>query len=113
MLEHHGYAVLSAPTGEAALALARDRQRRIHLLLTVVVMPGMSGPELAEQLVRERPGLRRIFMSGYAATALEQRIMLDRDSAFLQKPFTAAQLTFRVRRMLDEPELAGAGTGGA
>jgi len=111
VLEHHGYAVLSAPTGEAALALSRSRPGLIHLLLTDVVMPGMSGPELAGQLTLERPGMRRIYMSGYAATALEQRILLDRDSAFLQKPFTATQLTARVRQMLDEPELAGAGAG--
>jgi len=112
VLEHQGYSVLSAPTGEAALALSRARPGQIHLLLTDVVMPGMSGPELAEQLTVERPGMRRIYMSGYAATALEQRILLDRDSAFLQKPFTAAQLNSRVRQMLDEPELAGAEAGG-
>ena len=112
VLEHHGYAVLSAPTGEAALVLSRARETPIHLLLTDVVMPGLSGPELAEQLARERPGMRRIFMSGYAATTLEQRILLDRDSAFLQKPFTSLQLASRVRQMLDEPELAGAGAGG-
>ncbi|MEO8635652.1 MAG: PAS domain S-box protein [Gemmatimonadales bacterium] len=109
VLEYYGYAVLSAPTGEAALALSRVSQDPIHLLLTDVVMPGMSGPELAEQLAGERPGLRRIFMSGYAATTLEQRILLERGSAFIQKPFTSAQLATRVRQMLDEPAPAAAG----
>jgi hypothetical protein len=52
-------------------------------------------------------------MSGYAATALEQRVLLERESAFLQKPFTSVQLAARVRQMLDEPELAGAGAGGS
>ena len=101
VLEHHGYTVLSAPNGESALELSRAHAASIDLLLTDVVMPGMSGPRLAEVLLPERARLRCIFMSGYAATTLEQRILLRSDAAFLQKPFTATELMGMVRDVLD------------
>ncbi len=101
LLEHHGYTVLSAPDGETALDLARLHPGKIDLLLTDVVMPGMSGPHLADVLIPARDGMRCIFMSGYAATTLEQKILLRRDAAFLQKPFTAMELVRRVREILD------------
>jgi CheY-like chemotaxis protein len=102
VLEHHGYRVLSAPSGEAAMEVSRLHTGPLELLLTDVVMPGISGPRLAEQLKAERPDLRLIFMSGYAATTLEQKILLDPASAFLQKPFTTEQLMRRVREVLDK-----------
>ncbi len=101
LLEHHGYVVLSAPDGDTALQLARQHAGTIDLLLTDVVMPGMSGPHLADVLIPESAGMRCIFMSGYAATTLEQKILLRPDAAFLQKPFTATELMRRVREMLD------------
>jgi CheY-like chemotaxis protein len=101
VLEHHGYRVLSAPSGEAALEVSRLHTGPLHLLLTDVVMPGMSGPRLAEVMLAERRDMRLIFMSGYAATTLEQKILLDPESAFLQKPFTTEQLTRRIREVLD------------
>jgi len=101
LLEHHGYSVLSAPDGASALELARHHPGTIDLLLTDVVMPGMSGPHLADVLIPEIAGIRCIFMSGYAATTLEQKILLRRDAAFLQKPFTATELMRRVREILD------------
>jgi FixJ family two-component response regulator len=79
----------------------------IHLLLTDVVMPGMSGPRLAEVLTAEREGLRCLFMSGYAATALEQKILVQGETTLLQKPFTTAQLLRRVREVIDAPAPAG------
>jgi PAS domain S-box-containing protein len=102
VLEHHGYRVLSASSGEAALEVSRLHTGPLHLLLTDVVMPGISGPRLAEQLQAERPDLLLIFMSGYAATTLEQKILLDPASAFLQKPFTTEQLMRRLREVLDK-----------
>ncbi|HWA17147.1 MAG TPA: ATP-binding protein, partial [Gemmatimonadales bacterium] len=72
VLELQGYRVLSAASGEGALALSRSSSERIHLLLTDVVMPGISGPKLAELLLAERRGVRLIYMSGYAATMLER-----------------------------------------
>jgi PAS domain S-box-containing protein len=102
VLEYHGYRVLSAPSGEAAVELSRLHTGPLHLLLTDVVMPGISGPRLAELLQKERPGLLRVFMSGYAAATLEQKILLDPTSAFLQKPFTTEQLMWRLRNVLDQ-----------
>lgn len=101
VLEHYGYTVLAAPNAEAGLELSRRHPSTIDLLLTDVVMPGMSGPRLAEVLIPERDGIRCIFMSGYAATTLEQKILLRGDAAFLQKPFTATELVQRVREVLD------------
>ena len=101
VLEHQGYHVLSAPNGESALELSRGCDGKIHLLLTDVVMPGMSGPRLAEILVAERDELRCIFMSGYATTTFGQKTLLRKNTAFLQKPFTTEQLARRVREALD------------
>jgi CheY-like chemotaxis protein len=107
VLEHHGYHVLSAPNGETAMELSRNHPGEIHLLLTDVVMPGISGPRLAELLVAERRGLCCVFMSGYAATTMEQRILLQGETVFLQKPFTTTQLLRRVRELLDARVSAG------
>ncbi|MDX2122819.1 MAG: response regulator [Gemmatimonadota bacterium] len=103
VLEQHGYTVLSAPNGEIALELAEAREGVIHLLLTDVVMPGLSGPRLAEILVAERPGLRCLFMSGYAASALGSRHLQQGERSFLQKPFTSGQLLQRLRETLGAP----------
>ncbi|HSB53704.1 MAG TPA: PAS domain S-box protein [Gemmatimonadales bacterium] len=102
VLELHGYKVLTAPSGEAALEVSRLHGGPLHLLLTDVVMPGISGPKLAERLLVERPSVRIVLMSGYAATTLEQKILLDPASSFLQKPFTSELLMRRVREVLDQ-----------
>jgi two-component system, cell cycle sensor histidine kinase and response regulator CckA len=101
VLQHSGYQVLSAPNGEAALELSHAHAGVIHVLLTDVVMPGISGPRLAEILLSERSGMRCIFMSGYAATTLDQKILLQGDTIFLQKPFTRAQLIRRIREAIE------------
>jgi len=101
VLELQGYAVLTAQNGQVAQELSRSHPGRINLLLTDVVMPGISGPKLAEQLMAERPDLRCIFMSGYAASKLEGKHLVPAGSAFLQKPFSAALLFRRVREALD------------
>ncbi len=102
VLELHGYKVLTAANAEAALEVSRLHGGPLHLLLTDVVMPGLSGPRLAERLLMERPAVRIILMSGYAATTLEQKILLDPASSFLQKPFTSELLMRRVREVLDQ-----------
>jgi CheY-like chemotaxis protein len=96
LLESWGYRVLEAHSGEDAIALFHDHGDGVHLLLTDVLMPGLTGPEIADELVRRKPGLRVIFMSGYPAEHLEHR-----DAAFLPKPFNPAGLSRMVRRELD------------
>jgi CheY-like chemotaxis protein len=96
-----GYTVLEARDGEEALRVARQCQGPIHLLVTDVVMPGMSGPQLAEMLARDRPGLRALFVSGYADEALTRCGVPEAGPAFLQKPFNPVRLARKVRKVLD------------
>jgi hypothetical protein len=96
-----GYTVLEARDGEEALRVARQCQGPIHLLVTDVVMPGMSGPQLAELLARDRPELRALFMSGYADEAITRCGVPEAGPAFLQKPFDPVRLARKVRTVLD------------
>jgi two-component system, cell cycle sensor histidine kinase and response regulator CckA len=97
VLTRQGYRVLTAPSGDEALALAKQFDGTIDLLVTDIIMPGMSGPELARQLHASRPDMSTVYMSGYTGDTLEG-LGLGRDgSAFLQKPFTPAALAQKVR----------------
>ncbi len=100
VLERLGYTVLAAPDGRTALDVLADG-RRVDLLLTDVVMPGMSGPELAERLQADQPDLRILYASGYAQAAMTQRGVLRRGTSFLPKPFSSGELARRVRAVLD------------
>ncbi len=101
-LERRGYRVLAAADGESAIAISRAFPGHIDLLVTDVVMPGMNGRELAEQLEMMRPGMRVLFVSGYTDDAvLWKGVSLD-GRALLQKPFTSLELARRVRVMLDQ-----------
>jgi CheY-like chemotaxis protein len=101
VLQAHGYAVAEAVDGPAALALvARDRLRP-DLLLTDVVMPGMSGRELADRLRQENPGLRVLFMSGFTDDAVVRHGILQAEVGFLRKPYTPYGLASKVREALD------------
>jgi PAS domain S-box-containing protein len=100
VLEEQGYPVLLAATPQLALELAAGHEGPIHLLLTDVVMPEMSGRQLAERLVRDWPGLPVLFMSGYTGDAIVHQGRLDPDTELLQKPFTADTLLRRIRRVL-------------
>jgi len=102
ILARHGYTVLSAPDGRTALEVAATAGA-IELLVTDVMMPGLRGPELAERLVALRPGLRVLYVSGYAAEAVESHDFLPRDEHYLQKPFTPDALACAVRAILDAP----------
>ena len=96
-----GYHVIEARRGPQALALSDSQMRSIDLLITDVVMPGMSGSELAARLSARREGLRVLFISGYAPNAiLQQGILIEPGVAFLQKPFSPAQITARVGDIL-------------
>ena len=92
--------VLSAGSPDEALRLARSHGGHIDLLLSDVVMPGQSGPALAMELLRQRPTLRVIFMSGYTDEAIVRHGLLDGNAVFLQKPFTPHVLIRRVRETL-------------
>jgi len=103
VLEQHGYAVLEACDGEAALALLERGETRPDLLLTDTVMPSMSGPELAAKAAGlDRWDARVLFMSGYAPEAL-QRLGGFGSDALVQKPFSPADLLAAVREALDRP----------
>src|SRR5438270_132159 len=97
VLERHGYAVLEAPGGEAAVRLAQRHRGPIHLLLTDVVMPRVSGRELAEQLARVRPDTRVLYASGYTDDSVVRHGILESGTAYLQKPFSPESLARKVR----------------
>ncbi len=96
-----GYTVLEAGNGAEALALADRWSGPIHLLLTDVVMPQMNGRELSERLVERRPGLKVLFMSGYADDAVFRHGVIAEDLQSIQKPFTPSALAGKVRTVLD------------
>ncbi|MEX2182993.1 MAG: ATP-binding protein [Chloroflexota bacterium] len=103
ILARYGYTVLAAPGGQTAVDLAATVDS-IELLITDVMMPGLRGPELAERLVALRPGLRVLYISGYAVEAVGNHDLLERDANYLEKPFTPEALARIVRRILDTPE---------
>ena len=96
-----GHTVLAAASGPEALARAESHAGSVQLLLTDVVMPGMNGRELAERLTALRPGLRVLFISGYASDVIAKRGVLEERVDLLEKPFSRASLLRRVRRALD------------
>jgi signal transduction histidine kinase len=100
-LQSAGYKVLAAPGAAEALPLAQQYQGDIHLLITDVVMRGMNGRELAKRLVEARPRTRVLFISGYTDNFVLQRGILQPGVNFLSKPFRPAELTFKVRQVLD------------
>jgi two-component system, cell cycle sensor histidine kinase and response regulator CckA len=102
LLQREGYTVLVAANGDEALRLFA-RSGSIDLLLTDVVMPGISGSELARRLVEQRPSLKVIYMSGYTEDAIVQHGVLNPGIAFLHKPFTSEMLGRKVREVLDRP----------
>ena len=101
-LESRGYRVLEAGNGDAALTLAASHPETIHLVITDVVMPGLSGHELAQQLRSARAGLKVLYLSGYAQDAFPTP-SAEAQKAFLQKPFTLQSLARKVREILGAP----------
>jgi len=100
-LARNGYTVLSAGNGRQAIEAARQHPGPIQLLLTDVVMPGMSGQELALRVTAERPETRVLYMSGYTDDEIVRRGLHDPSMSFIQKPFTAENLAMQVRKVLD------------
>lgn len=103
LLRGLGYQVLVAESGEEGLALAQGTTQEIDLLVTDVVMPGITGEELAVQLRQTRPDIRVLFISGYAEDSDAIERALAEGDAFLPKPFTAGNLARHVREVLDRP----------
>ena len=102
VLREQGYVVIEAPQGDAALAQAAAYAAgAIDLLLTDVVMPGMSGKLLAEAIQRRFPGIRVLYISGYTDNAIAHHGRLEPGLAFLAKPFSPAALARKVREVLD------------
>jgi PAS domain S-box-containing protein len=100
MLESQGYRLLEAASGSEALSLSERYPQPIHLLVTDVVMPGMTGRELAMRLLALRPSLKTLYTSGYTPNAIGQDGVLDPSAAYLPKPFSPAQLAAKVREVL-------------
>jgi two-component system cell cycle sensor histidine kinase/response regulator CckA len=103
LLEGCGYTVLDSGDPEEAIRIAGQHQGPLPLLITDVVMPGISGPVLAKKLAAARPETRVLYTSGYADDEVAQHGAIEEDSAFLEKPFTRDALVRKVRELLDSP----------
>lgn len=103
VLAYYGYRVLEASNGGTALLICERHPEFIHLLITDVVMPEMSGVEAAERLGRLRPEMKVLFMSGYTNNTMVHQGVMEADVNFLQKPFSPADLARKIRSVLDQP----------
>ena len=107
ILKMGGYKVIDAPNGADALAICARRSAEIDLVLTDVVMPGMSGRELAQQVGERWPAMRVLFMSGYTEDTVVRRNVAEGEIPLVQKPFTPAALLDKVRTTLDSRAARG------
>jgi len=100
MLEEMGYTVLVAETPQDALLLCEKQDTIVDLLLTDVVMPGMSGIELRDRLRAVRPGLKVLFMSGYTSDVIVHHGVLEKGIHFIHKPFSINDLACKIREAI-------------
>jgi PAS domain S-box len=106
-LRSQGYHILEATDGRHALSVAQQYHSRIHLLVTDVVMPNLSGGELARELANLRPHLKLLFVSGYAGKTVLDHKVVDLETNFLQKPYSLKQLSLKIRAALQATNSAG------
>jgi DNA-binding NtrC family response regulator len=102
-LKLQGYHVLEAKDGVDALSVAKNHGSPIHLVVTDVVMPNMSGGQLATELSKLMPDTKLLFVSGYAGRTVLKHKVFDLETNFLQKPYTLKQLSGKVRAALNSP----------
>jgi two-component system cell cycle sensor histidine kinase/response regulator CckA len=101
LLTPMGYQVLSASSGEEALEMMASQERKIDLLLTDVMLPGIKGQDLAKQLLLSCPDVNVLFMSGYLCPSMAHKGSETRFEAFIQKPFAPNSLLRKMRKLLD------------
>jgi CheY-like chemotaxis protein len=106
-LKGYGYTVVGVCNGADALAILADPSARVDLVVTDVIMPEMSGPEMAAQAVELRPGLPCLFVSGYTDDTVVRHGILEAEMEFLQKPYTPRSLARKVREVLDRESQGG------
>jgi two-component system cell cycle sensor histidine kinase/response regulator CckA len=106
-----GYTVLEAKDGIDALMVSKEHSSTIHLLVTDVVMPNMSGGQLATELAQLRPDTKLLFVSGYAGKTVLDHKVADLETNFLQKPYTLKQLSLKIRAALNQSATQAAGQG--
>jgi DNA-binding NtrC family response regulator len=106
VLERAGYTVLAAVDAESAVAIADRHAGHIHLLITDIVLPRVSGRELAARLGIHRPAIKVLYVSGTTDNAVSRHRMLDPGTEFLEKPFSLERLLLKVRQALGTPEVS-------
>ena len=102
ILRSRGYEVLEAADGMEGLRISEECAAEIHMILTDVIMPGMSGKDLISQIRAVRPNIKALFVSGYKDNAIVQHGILKSTVNFLQKPFTGDSLARKVREVIDK-----------
>ena len=102
ILEKRGYRILETSNGDDALLACDRRKSPIHLMLADIVMPGMSGSELAKLLIPLYPEIKILYMSGYTDNAIVRHGVLEKGVNYIQKPFTMEGLARKVREVLDK-----------
>ena len=103
LLEMGGYKILAAQDSDEAIKICEEYKETIHLLMTDIVIPKMDGRELYEKIMLKRPDIKVLFTSGYTENVIFHQGGVDPGVAFLQKPFTAAGVTRKVREVLESP----------
>ena len=106
VLKTYGYKVLEAANGPEALSICESYKEKIHLLITDVIMPEMSGRELSAGMAKLYPEIKVLFMSGYTDSAIIHQGVLEEDANFIQKPFPTDELARKVREVLNPPSIS-------